>query len=41
MKITFDSNVWRKIASPDNFPKDPIIKDYRKELIAFIRNNIK
>ncbi len=29
MKITFDSNTWRKVASPDNFPKDPIINDYR------------
>jgi hypothetical protein len=35
MKITFDSNVWRKIASPDNFPKDPEITFYRK-----IRNAI-
>jgi len=23
MIVTFDSNVWRKIASPMNFPKDP------------------
>lgn len=30
MKITFDSNVWRKVASPNNFPKDPIIGDYKK-----------
>ena len=30
MKITFDSNVWRKVASPDNFPKDPLNPDYRK-----------
>lgn len=29
MKVTFDSNTWRKVASPDNFPKDPIIVDYR------------
>ena len=29
MKITFDSNTWRKVASPNNFPKDPIINDYR------------
>lgn len=29
MKITFDSNTWRKVASPDNFPKDPIIDDYK------------
>ncbi|MGM8363082.1 hypothetical protein ACSV4D_14310 [Flavobacterium sp. ARAG 55.4] len=30
MKVTFDSNTWRKVASPDNFPKDPFIQDYRK-----------
>ncbi|WAC03068.1 hypothetical protein N7U66_05420 [Lacinutrix neustonica] len=30
MKITFDSNVWRKVASPNNFPKDPIIEDYKQ-----------
>ncbi|MCX6233207.1 MAG: hypothetical protein NT175_00570 [Bacteroidetes bacterium] len=29
MKITFDSNTWRKVATPDNFPKDPINADYR------------
>lgn len=29
MKITFDSNTWRKVASPENFPKDPIIGDYK------------
>ena len=23
MIVTFDSNIWRKIASPENFPKDP------------------
>lgn len=28
-KITFDSNTWRKVATPDNFPKDPIIDDYK------------
>ncbi len=26
MKITFDSNTWRKVATPDNFPEDPIIE---------------
>lgn len=25
MKVTFDSNTWRKVASPVNFPKDPIV----------------
>lgn len=29
MKVTFDSNTWRKVASPDNFPKDPVIHDYK------------
>lgn len=28
-KITFDSNTWRKVATPNNFPKDPIIEDYK------------
>lgn len=29
MKITFDSNIWRKVASPDKFPKEPSISDFR------------
>jgi len=29
MKITFDSNTWRKVATPDKFPKDPVNSDYR------------
>jgi hypothetical protein len=28
MKIVFDSNVWRKIVSPNNFTKDPNISYY-------------
>lgn len=48
MKITFDSNTWRKVATPDNFPKDPIISDYRtirqgindKMIIPFISDTI-
>ena len=48
MKVTFDSNTWRKVASPDNFPKDPIINDYRKireaintgEIIPFISETV-
>jgi hypothetical protein len=28
MKITFDSNVWRKIASPEKFPKEPSLQDF-------------
>lgn len=30
MKVTFDSNVWRKIASPTKFPNDPSIEAYKK-----------
>lgn len=29
MKVTFDSNVWRIVATPQNFPKNPDIGDYR------------
>lgn len=29
MKITFDSNTWRKVASPNNFPKEVTIGDYK------------
>lgn len=29
MKITFDSNVWRIIATPDNFLNEPSINDFR------------
>lgn len=29
MKITFDSNVWRKISSPEQFPNDPSYKDFK------------
>jgi len=41
MKVTFDSNVWRKIATPNNFPKDPIINDYIKIRNAIDSNVIK
>lgn len=40
MKITFDSNTWRKVASPDNFPKDPINSDYRLIREAINNGNI-
>lgn len=48
MIVTFDSNVWRKVASPDNFPKDPLNSDYRiirkaideKMIIAFLSETI-
>jgi hypothetical protein len=29
MKITFDSNVWRKISSPEQFPNDTSYKDFK------------
>lgn len=29
-RVTFDSNVWRKVASPSRFPKDPGIGIYQK-----------
>jgi hypothetical protein len=29
LKIIFDSNTWRKVAPPYNYPKDPIIGEYR------------
>ena len=35
MKVTFDSNVWRIIASPEDFPNEPSIeafKDIRKAI---------
>ena len=28
MKVTFDSNVWRVVASPEIFPKDPSISAF-------------
>lgn len=40
MKIIFDSNVWRKIASPDRFPNDPSILSYRKIRDAIIDRRI-
>lgn len=30
MKVTLDSNTWRKVASPSTFPNDPFIADYLK-----------
>ena len=29
MKITFDSNIWRKVASPDKFPKEPSLSSFK------------
>lgn len=39
-KITFDSNTWRKVATPDNFPKDPIIEDYKTIRMAINNGQI-
>jgi len=44
MKITFDSNVWRIISSPDKFPKEVSIEDFKairkaideKKIIPFL-----
>lgn len=40
MKVTFDSNTWRKVASPDNFYKDPEIECYKKIRNAINENRI-
>lgn len=29
-RVTFDSNVWRKVASPSKFPSDPSLASYQK-----------
>ena len=29
-RVTFDSNVWRKVASPSKFPRDPCLASYQK-----------
>ncbi len=38
MKIIFDSNVWRHISSPNNFPNDPDI-EYFRQINAKINSN--
>lgn len=48
MKITFDSNVWRKVVSPQNFPKDPNHMDYvrihnaiaDRKIVAFLSETV-
>ena len=30
IRVTFDSNVWRIVASPDKFPKEQLLQAYRK-----------
>ncbi|MDD5670063.1 MAG: hypothetical protein PHN49_00310 [Candidatus Omnitrophica bacterium] len=38
IRVTFDSNVWRKVASPTNFPKEKNIAIY-KNINLLIKNN--
>jgi len=33
-RVTFDSNVWRKVASPLKFPDDPCLASYQKLNVA-------
>jgi hypothetical protein len=40
MKITFDSNVWRIISSPDKFPNEKSIDDFRKIRKAIVEKKI-
>ena len=40
MKITFDSNVWRQISTPNRFPSDPLIEDFKKIRKAIKENKI-
>jgi len=40
MKVTFDSNVWRIIASPDIFPKEPKLQSFRTIRRAIINKKI-
>ena len=48
MKVTFDSNVWRKVATPQNFLKDENSKTYfslreaidKKKIIPFLSETI-
>ena len=40
MKITFDSNIWRKIATPQNFPKDSLRDIYFQINQAIISGKI-
>lgn len=40
MKITFDSNVWRIISSPVNFPNEPSIEEFKTIRKAIDENRI-
>lgn len=41
MKVTFDSNVWRIVSSPDSFPNETAISEFRKIHVAITQGNIK
>lgn len=48
MKITLDSNVWRIISTPDQFPNEPLINDFRiirdaietRKIVPFISETV-
>jgi hypothetical protein len=40
MKVAFDSNVWRIISSPDKFPKEKYLTDFKKVRQAIIDKKI-
>lgn len=40
MKIIFDSNIWRIITLPDDFPTEPSLADFKKIRQAIIDNRI-
>lgn len=41
MKVMFDSNVWQIILIPDNYPREPLLGDFKKIRKAIIENKIK
>ena len=40
MKVTFDSNVWRVVSSPDKFPKESALSDFRKIREAIVSGRV-
>ncbi|MHB1655440.1 MAG: hypothetical protein ACYCSZ_03635 [Burkholderiales bacterium] len=40
MKVTFDSNVWRIVSSPDSFSNESAISEFRKIHDAITQENI-
>ncbi len=38
--VTFDSNVWRSILSPDRFPKEKCMDSFRKIRHAIIERKV-